>query len=256
MNNRVALVTGGGRGIGLGISKALIAEGFNLAFCGVRPEDEVAALPALRQSGADIEYIRADISNQADRTRLIETVQQRFGAINMLVNNAGVAPKERNDLLMATETSYDWVMDVNLRGPYFLTQAVARIMVEEAKKDTEFRGAIVFITSISSTIPSVNRGEYCLSKAALSMAAALWATRLAEYDIPVYEIRPGIIKTDMTAAVKEKYDGLIADGLLLQKRWGTPEDVGKVVAMLARGDMAYSTGQVIMVDGGITRTVL
>lgn len=253
---KVALVTGGGRGIGLGISKALIAEGFELAFCGVRAREDVASLPELQRSGRAVQYIQADVSNSDDRRRLIASVRDHFGALNLLVNNAGVAPKERNDLLQATEGSFDWVMNVNLKGPYFLTQMAARWMVEQGEKNDQFIGTIVFVSSISSTIPSVNRGEYCLSKAGLSMASALWATRMAEHNIPVYEVRPGIIKTDMTAKVVEKYDRLIGEGLLLQRRWGAPEDVGKAVAMLARGDMAYSTGQVIMVDGGITRNVL
>lgn len=252
----VALVTGGGRGIGLGVSRALLAEGYDLAFCGVREEREVTSLDELKGLGEKVLYVRADISDRADRGRLVDTVVDYFGGINLLVNNAGVAPRERNDLLEASEESFDWVLDVNLKGPYFLTQAVAGTMIDRRGIDPDFQAAVIFITSISSTIPSINRGEYCISKAGLTMATALWAARLAEHRINVYEIRPGITATDMTSGVKEKYDRLIEEGLLLQKRWGTPEDVGKAVAMLGRGDLPYSTGQVIMIDGNITRTVL
>jgi NAD(P)-dependent dehydrogenase (short-subunit alcohol dehydrogenase family) len=252
----VALVTGGGRGIGLGITKALIQVGYDIAFCGVRDANEVTSLEEIRRSESEVLYIRADISDSVDRNRLVRATVEHFGHINLLVNNAGVAPNERNDLLEATEESFDRVLDINLKGPYFLTQLVARSMVEKKSEDEQYRAAIVFVTSISSTVPSTNRGEYCISKAGLTMGVNLWATRLAEHDIPVYEVRPGIIATDMTAGVTAKYDKLIAEGILLQKRWGTPEDVGKAVAMLARDDLAYSTGQVIMVDGGLTRTVL
>jgi 3-oxoacyl-[acyl-carrier protein] reductase len=256
MTRPVALVTGGGRGIGLGISRALIADGFDLAFCGVRQAKDVASLEELGSLGANVLYVQADISDGPDRARLVGTVIDHFGGINLLVNNAGVAPKERNDLLDATEESFDWVLDVNLKGPYFLTQTVAKSMVGKKAADAGYHAAVVFVTSISSTIPSTNRGEYCISKAGLSMATSLWSARLAEHDIPVYEVRPGIIATDMTSGVTDKYDKLIAEGLLLQKRWGTSEDVGKAVAMLGRADLPYSTGQVIMVDGSITKTVL
>ena len=255
-NSPVALVTGGGRGIGLGISKALLSEGYRLAFCGIRDVQKVESLKLLRGMSKDVLYIQADVSRGEDRTRLVRSAIDFFGEINLLVNNAGVAPRERNDLLDATEESFDWVLDVNLKGPYFLTQAIANVMKESHLKNPAFQGAIIFVTSISSTVPSTNRGEYCVSKAGLSMAAQLWSTRLAEYGIGVYEVRPGIIATDMTSGVKEKYDKLIDEGLLLQKRWGTPADVGRAVTMLAGGGLPYSTGQVVMVDGGLTRTVL
>jgi NAD(P)-dependent dehydrogenase (short-subunit alcohol dehydrogenase family) len=156
------------------------------------------------------------------------------------------------DILEATEESYERVMRINLQGPYFLTQAAANWMVSQRKADATFRGSVVNISSISATVASPSRGEYCVSKAGVSMATRLWAARLAEFGITVYEIRPGVVMTDMTAVVKEKYDKLIAEGLLLQPRWGQPEDIGRAVAMVARGDLAYSTGQVIMVDGGLT----
>lgn len=249
----VALVTGGASGIGLGISEALMREGYVLAVCGRRKEDEVAsALSTLRKNSGEVLYISADVGNREDRERLLERVRDHFGRLHLLVNNAGVGPSERVDLLDASEGSYDRVMDINLKGPYFLTQAVARWMVEQKEEDASFQAAIVNIGSISAETVSINRGEYCLSKAGIAMATQLWATRLGEYGIPVYEVRPGITRSDMTAGVTEKYDRLIADGILVQPRWGEPADVGRAVAMLARGDLPYSTGQVVMVDGGLT----
>lgn len=250
---KTAVVTGGGRGIGYGIATALAKEGFNLVILDVLPEETVAAnLAALKTAGAGVLYCRGDVTKAADRTAALDAAEKAFGAVNVLVNNAGVAPKVRADILEATEESYDFVMGINLKGPYFLTQAVANRMVANKKKDPAFPACIVNISSVSSTVASPSRGEYCLSKAGVSMATRLWAARLGEFDIPVYEIRPGIIQTDMTAVVKGKYDKLIEEGLLLQRRWGFPEDIARAVAMLARGDLAYSTGQVIFVDGGQT----
>ncbi|MDI1319329.1 MAG: 3-ketoacyl-ACP reductase, partial [bacterium] len=170
----------------------------------------------------------------------------------LLVNNAGVAPKVRADLLETSEESYDYVVNTNLRGVFFLTQAFARDMVAAKKADPKFAAYIVNITSISATVVSINRGEYCIAKAGLSMLSQLFATRLGPDGIPVYEVRPGVIKTDMTAGVTAKYDDLISKGLCVQPRWGLPQDVGMAVASLARGDLPFSTGQVIMVDGGLT----
>jgi NAD(P)-dependent dehydrogenase (short-subunit alcohol dehydrogenase family) len=175
-----------------------------------------------------------------------------MGGIDVLVNNAGVAPKERNDILETTEESYDNVMGINLKGTFFLSQMVANLMIAQKKKDAVTFKCIINVSSISATIASVNRGEYCISKAGTGMVTALFAARLGEYDIPVYEIRPGIIKTDMTAGVKEKYDRLLENDLCVQARWGEPDDVGKVAASLAEGNFPYSTGQVIMVDGGLS----
>jgi NAD(P)-dependent dehydrogenase (short-subunit alcohol dehydrogenase family) len=172
--------------------------------------------------------------------------------LNLLVNNAGVAPKVRADLLETSEESYDFVVDTILKGVFFLSQAFARDMVAAKRADPAFSAAIINITSISATVVSINRGEYCIAKAGLSMLTQLFATRLGADGIPVYEVRPGVIKTDMTAGVTEKYDKLIADGLCVQPRWGLPEDIGKAVAGLARGDFPFSTGQVVMVDGGLT----
>jgi 3-oxoacyl-[acyl-carrier protein] reductase len=175
-----------------------------------------------------------------------------YGALNILVNNAGIAPRERKDILEATEESFSELISTNLQGPYFLTQSVANWMISQQNKKADFKGCVVNISSISSTVASVNRGEYCIAKAGVSMATQLYAVRLADYNIPVYEVRPGIIYTDMTAAVADKYNKLISEGLMLQKRWGTPEDVGKAVLSLVSGDLPYSTGQVIMVDGGMS----
>jgi NAD(P)-dependent dehydrogenase (short-subunit alcohol dehydrogenase family) len=250
---KVALVTGGGRGIGLGIAKCLAAEGYDLAIAGVRSEARVQeSLHALRVLGVAVLYCRADVSDRAARARMLEAIRQRYDRLDVLVNNAGVAPTVRADILEATEESYERVMRINLQGPYFLTQSVARWMIEQRAADEGFRGCIVNISSISATVASPSRGEYCLSKAGVSMATQLWAVRLAEHGIDVYEVRPGIIHSDMTAAVQDKYDRLIAEGLTLQPRWGTPEDVGQSVAALTRGDFPYSTGQVVMVDGGLT----
>jgi NAD(P)-dependent dehydrogenase (short-subunit alcohol dehydrogenase family) len=232
---------------------ALAREGYDLAVCGVRDEAAVAEpLSALRATGRRVLYAACDVSRPEARARLMEAIRAHFGRLNVLVNNAGMAPRERRDLLDATEASFEEVMKVNLQGPYFLTQACARWMIEQRNADAAFQACIVNVSSVSATLASVNRGEYCISKAGVSMATQLWAARLGNHGIPVYEVRPGITKTDMTSGVQAKYDKLIAEGLLVQPRWGSPEDVGRAVAMLARGDLAYSSGQVIMVDGGLT----
>ena len=250
---RVALVTGGARGIGFGVAQALAREGLDLALCGVREEAQVAEpLAQLKATGAEVLYCQADVANPEARQRMLEAIRERWGRLNVLVNNAGVAPTVRADILDASEESFERLIRTNLQGPYFLTQAVARWMVKQKYADTTFQGCIINVSSISATVASVTRGDYCLSKAGVSMATQLFAARLGEFDLPVYEIRPGLIKTDMTAAVTGKYDKLIAEGLLIQSRWGLPADVGRAAAMLVRGDLAYSTGQVIMVDGGQT----
>jgi 3-oxoacyl-[acyl-carrier protein] reductase len=250
---RVALVTGGARGIGLGISRCLAKDGFDLAICDIRETTSVdKPMAELRGLGAEAVYVRASVADRAGRETMLSQVRERFGRLDVLVNNAGIAPRERKDILEATEESFEEVLNTNLRGPYFLTQSAARWMIEQRTADFGVHPCIVNISSVSATTASPNRGEYCISKAGIVMATALWATRLAEFGILVYEVRPGIIRSDMTAGVKEKYDRLIGSGLLLQARWGEPEDVGRAVAMLARGDLAYSTGQVIMVDGGLS----
>ena len=250
--SKVALVTGGGRGIGLGISKCLAAAGCDIVICGTRPEEMVrGVLSELRELGAEVLYCRADVASANAREHMLSKIKQHFGHLNVLVNNAGVAPAVRADILEASEESFERVMRINLQGPFFLTQAVANWMIEQ-QTEGDLGGCIVNISSISATVASPSRGEYCISKAGVSMATKLWATRLGEFSIPVYEIRPGVIKTDMTKPVETKYDKLIREGLMVQARWGLPEDVGRAVAMLVRGDLAYSTGQVIIVDGGMT----
>lgn len=250
---RVALITGGSRGIGFGIAKELAKNGFDLAINGMRAVDDVQdAMSELKKLGTDVIYCRGNISVTGDRENIIREVRDHFGKLHVLVNNAGVAPRERRDILEATEESFDDVVFTNLKGPYFLTQNVANWMIAQKKINKDFNGCIINISSMSSTVISVNRGEYCISKAGISMATQLFAVRLGEFNIPVFEVRPGIIATDMTAGVKEKYDKLIAEGLCVQQRWGLPEDVGKAVASLAGGNFMYSTGQVIMIDGGLT----
>jgi NAD(P)-dependent dehydrogenase (short-subunit alcohol dehydrogenase family) len=253
--SKIALVTGGSRGIGFGIAEKLAAEKWDLVINGVREEAAVAEpLAKLRALGVKVGYARGDVGSTAGRAAIHAATRAFTGgkAINLLVNNAGVAPKVRADLLETSEESYDYVVNTNLRGVFFLTQAFARDMVATRKTDPAFAACIINITSISATVVSINRGEYCIAKAGLSMMSQLFAARLGANGIPVYEVRPGVIKTDMTAGVTEKYDKLIAGGLNIQPRWGFPDDVGQAVAALARGDFAFSTGQVVMVDGGLT----
>jgi 3-oxoacyl-[acyl-carrier protein] reductase len=253
MTRPVALVTGGTRGIGLGIARALAADGWDLALCGMRQHADVAdLLTTLRHAGGAAEYWPANVGVAGDRARLLDAVVSRYGTIHALVNNAGMAPRVRADLLEAGEPSFEEVLRTNLQGPYFLTQAAAQIMIAGGRPDAGARAAIVFITSVSAELASPNRGEYCVSKAGLAMAVKLFAARLAEHAIPVYEVRPGVIDTDMTAGVRAIYDRRIADGLVPDKRWGTPADVGRAVAALVRGDLPYATGTVIHVDGGLS----
>ena len=251
--SQVALVTGGSRGIGYGIVKQLAMQGMDIAINGVRPEEVVGdVMENIRALGVKVIYCQGNIALAPDRKKILQCVKDHYYKLNILVNNAGIAPKVRHDVLETTEQSFDDVLSTNLKGNYFLTQDAANWMIEQKKADSNFTGCIINVSSISATVASVNRGEYCISKAGISMATQLFAARLGEFNIPVYEVRPGIIKTDMTAGVKEKYDTLLEQGLCVQKRWGEPTDVGKAVASLARGDLMYSTGQVIMVDGGLT----
>jgi 3-oxoacyl-[acyl-carrier protein] reductase len=260
--SKVALVTGGSRGIGFGIAEKLAAEKWDLVINGVREESAVAEpLAKLRAHGVRVGYARGDVGSAEGRNAILAATRGFVSqwsvvggpaSLNLLVNNAGVAPKVRADLLETSEESYDYVMNTNLRGVFFLTQAFARDMVAAKKADSAFTGCIVNITSISATVVSINRGEYCIAKAGLSMMSQLFATRLGPDGIPVYEVRPGVIKTDMTSGVTDKYDKLIAGGLCVQPRWGFPDDIGRAVAGLARGDFPFSTGQVVMVDGGLT----
>ncbi len=260
VKNKIALITGGSRGIGFGIAEKLATEKWDLVINGVRAEDAVAEpLAKLRAHGIRVAYARGDVGSADGRASILNATHAFLGtfdshpsALNLLVNNAGVAPKVRADLLETSEESYDYVLNTNLRGVFFLTQAVARGMVAVKKSDAAFSAAIVNIASISATVISINRGEYCIAKAGLSMLTQLFAVRLGADGIPVYEVRPGVIKTDMTAGVTSKYDKLISEGLCVQPRWGFPDDVGRAVSSLARGDFPYSSGQVIMVDGGLT----
>src|SRR3954464_14211943 len=207
---KVALVTGGTRGIGFGIASQLATNGFDLAINGTRAAAEVnEVIDKLRVFGNEVIYCQANISEEKDRENMLRQVNERYGKLNVLVNNAGVAPKERKDILEATEESFEHVVGTNLKGPYFLTQKTANWMIKLKKEDPGFTGCIINISSISATVASVNRGEYCISKAGISMATQLFAARLGEFNIPVYEVRPGVIRTDMTAGVKEKYDRLI-----------------------------------------------
>lgn len=249
----VALVTGGGRGIGLAISVALAKDGHDIAICDIRPAEESKdAIASLESHGGRVLYVQADISKTADHERLLASIKDELGALHVLVNNAGVAPTVRGDLLEASEESFDRLISINLRGPYFLTRLMANYMVEQKKADPTYNGCIQFISSISATVVSTSRGDYCISKAGVAMTAQLYAARMAEFGIPCYDIRPGVIRTDMTSGVVEKYDKLIAGGLTLEPRWGTPEDIGRCSAMLARGDLPYATGQVLHIDGGLT----
>jgi len=251
--SKIAFITGGTRGIGLGIATELAKAGFDLAVNGVRDEAAVkSVLEELSKLGVQVTYVRGDVSKNEDRQRMVEEILDRFGKINVLVNNAGIAPPERKDILEATEESFEYVLNVNLQGPYFLTQLVANRMIELKKQNQNEFFCIINVSSVSATVASTNRGEYCISKAGIAMATKLWAARLGEFDIPVYEIQPGVIKTDMTSGVQEKYDRLFQQGLAIQQRWGTPHDIGKVATAMASGNMPYSTGQVVLVDGGMT----
>ena len=253
MSKPVAFVTGGSRGIGFGCARQLAELGFDIAFNGMRPEAAVAEpIAALEALGAEVLYCQGDIGSAEARASMLEQIRQRFGRLHVLVNNAGVAPKERKDVLETTEESFDYVVGTNVKGPFFLSQSAARWMIEQKAAHPDEFFAIINVGSISATVVSVNRGEYCVSKAGVAMMSQLFAARLGEYDIPVYEIRPGVIKTDMTSGVTAKYDALIADGLCATPRWGVPEDIGQAVGALAQGAFPYSTGQVFMVDGGLT----
>ncbi len=253
MKKPIAFITGSSRGIGLGVAEHLARKGFDLAINGIRDETAVMeVLARLRTLGANVIYCQGSIADAQARAAMLARINAHFGQLNVLVNNAGIAPSVRADILEATEASFDQLLNTNLKGAYFLTQAAANWMIKQKAESADFQASIITISSISATVASVNRGDYCISKAGLSMATQLFAVRLGEFGIPVYEVRPGIIKTDMTAGVSAKYDKLIADGLTVQPRWGLPDDVGRAVAALAGGDFPYSTGQVFMIDGGLT----
>jgi 3-oxoacyl-[acyl-carrier protein] reductase len=248
---RVALVTGASRGIGRGIAVALAGKNWRVAVN--YHQNLEAARETQREieaAGSQAELMQADIAQHEDRRRLVDQTLERFGRIDLLVNNAGIGPEHRADLLEVREDSFERVMAVNLKGPFFLTQLVACTMIALLEDGTIQAPKIVNIGSLSTYAASVQRGEYCLSKAGLGMMTALFAARLAEYGILVYEIRPGIVATDMTQGVREKYERLIASGVTPIQRWGRPEDVAKAVLAVAEGYLPFSTGEVINVDGG------
>ncbi|MEI6562147.1 MAG: 3-ketoacyl-ACP reductase [Verrucomicrobiota bacterium] len=256
----VALITGSSRGIGRGIALELAragTHGIAINYAG----NEAAALECQQlcleaaRGQIRVEVVQGDVSLGADRQKMIDFVREKFGRLDLLVNNAGVAPKMRADILEAGEESFDRLIGINLKGPYFLTQLAAQLMRSSSPLDTWPR-AVVNVTSISAFTASVERGDYCIAKAGLSMMTKLYAARLAEFGINVFEIQPGVIATEMTGAVKEKYDRLFAEGLTPINRWGTPSDIGKCVAAVASGAFPYSTGQVFQVDGGFHLHIL
>jgi len=254
----VVIVTGGSRGIGKGIALELVKLGYDVVIAHFdfdeqgRPDESVGleTKKEIEALGAACEVLRADVSSAGDRKKLVDLAKGKFGRCDMLCNNAGVAPSKRLDLLEATEASFDRVLNINLRGPYFLTQMVANWMIEQRKQNPDRAFRIVNTSSISAYTSSPARGEYCVSKAGISMMTMLYADRLAEFGIGVFEVRPGIIKTDMTKVVAAKYDKMIDEGLTPIKRWGLPEDIGRAVAAIAEGRLDFCTGQVINVDGG------
>ncbi|MCR9066244.1 MAG: 3-ketoacyl-ACP reductase [Cytophagales bacterium] len=249
---KVALITGGSRGIGLGIARSLAEKGFNLAINGVRDESGVSkVLEELKAYGVEVIYCQGDISKAADRLSIVDKIKNHFGHLNVLVNNAGVAPKVRKDMLEVEEEDFDYLMDIVQKGTFFMSQLAVKELIAGKEKDPNFEAYMINITSISARTASTNRVEYCMAKAGLSIMSSSFAIKLAEYGIPVYEIQPGVISTDMTAVVKEKYEKMASDGVVPEKRMGTPEDIGTIVAALATGQMPYCTGQMIAPDGGM-----
>lgn len=248
---KVALVTGAARGIGNGIALQLAKDGYAIAIMDVLDDGQVAEnIERIKAVGQPVMYVKGDITSDSSRKLVLSRIMDTFGRIDVLVNNAGVAPKVRMDILQTTEDSMDFVLGVNLKGTFFLTQLVANTMIDEMKTIKDIKPKIVNISSMSAYTSSTARGEYCISKAGISMVTSLFADRLSEFGINVYEVRPGIIYSDMTSVVKEKYDKLIAEGLLPIKRWGYPEDIANAISVLCSGKLDYSTGEVINVDGG------
>lgn len=256
-NNPVALVTGAGRGIGRAIALELAKNRFDVAGNDILydPENTQSGLFEVQGQveglNASFFPVAGDISSLDDHKTILQETLDKFRKIDVLVNNAGVAPEKRMDILETTPESFDRLLSINTRGTFFLTQRVANQMIKQMKNDSGLICCIIFISSISADVSSPSRTEYCISKAAISHMARIFADRLSEYGINVYEVRPGIIKTDMTASVQEKYDKLIEEGLVPQKRWGQPEDVGRAVVALAKGDFSYSTGLIVEVSGGM-----
>jgi NAD(P)-dependent dehydrogenase (short-subunit alcohol dehydrogenase family) len=252
IHTKVALITGGANGIGLGVATQLAGEGYAIALMGRSTEERVKEnIDKIKSFGTPVMYLSGNIASDESRRAVLQNIDSEFGRLDVLVNNAGVAPKVRLDILSTTEESFDFVLGINLKGTFFLSQLAANYMVEEVKNNIGITPIIINISSISAYTSSTARGEYCISKAGIGMMTALFADRLAEHGINVYEIRPGIIATDMTAGVKDKYDRLILEeGILPLKRWGTPEDIGNAVSVLCSGKLAYSTGDIFNIDGG------
>ncbi len=249
---KVALITGGSRGIGLGIAKSLAEKGYSLAINGVRDEGGITqVIKELKTLGQEVIYCQGDISKAEDRTNIIDKTLNHYGQLNVLINNAGVAPKIRKDMLEVTEEDFDYMMDINQKGTFFMSQLAAKELIRQKAADPEFDACMVNITSISARTASTNRVEYCMAKASLSIMSTSFAVKMSEYAIPVYEIQPGIITTDMTAVVNDKYTKMAKEGFVLEKRMGTPEDVGTTVATLVTGQMPYMTGQMFAADGGM-----
>jgi NAD(P)-dependent dehydrogenase (short-subunit alcohol dehydrogenase family) len=254
MNGKpVAVITGASRGIGRSVAVALAGEGFDIAAIARSVDSEGMEIlrPEVEKKGAQFFPVGLDVSCTKCHSEVVSDILERYGRVDFLVNNAGVAPLQRNDLLDMTEESYDRVLNINLKGPIFFAQKIAREMIWMKEQITPYKPVIVFITSVSAVLSSVNRAEYCVSKAGLSMASAIFADRLSKEGILVCEVRPGIIKTDMTLKVKDKYNRMIQEGFVPQNRWGMPEDIGKAVASIARGDWDFSTGMVFEISGGL-----
>ncbi|MEN2283724.1 3-ketoacyl-ACP reductase [Algoriphagus sp. SE2] len=250
---KVALVTGGSRGIGFGIAEKLAENGYDLAINGVRPESDAKAnLDELRALGSRVIYLRGNIAEKADRESIVKGLKEQFGKIDVLVNNAGVAPRNRCDVLEVTEDDYDHLMNINEKGTFFLTQEIAKWMLDLKASNPEMKGFIINITSVSAELASPTRAAYCMSKASLSMFSKTMAVRMAPHGISVFEIRPGFVDTDMIEKVRATYLELVKTGATLEPRIGKPEDIGQVVATIVKGDLPYSTGQIINVDGGLT----
>ncbi|MGQ0676702.1 MAG: 3-ketoacyl-ACP reductase [Rhodospirillales bacterium] len=250
--NPTALVTGGRRGIGAGIAKALAARGFDLVLADIESGKEAdSVVKSVEAAGRRARFIRADIADIAELKAFVDKAWRTFGTLDCLVNNAGVQVKTRGDLLDVTPESFDRLMQVNLRGTFFLTQEVARHMAAEKRPPGGPHRSIVTISSVNAVTAAINRGEYCISKSALTMMNKLFALRLAEHGINCYEIRPGVIATEMTAPAKRRYDKFIAEGNIPIARWGRPSDIGEAVATLASGGLAFSTGDSFAIDGGL-----
>ncbi len=247
---KVAMVTGGARGIGLEIVRNMVRDGYAVCVLDMLPYKSCEEAYAPLQETREIFYMQGSLASSDDRKKFVSQALSRYGRIDVLVNNAGVAPRVRQDLLSATEESFDFVIGINLKGTMFLTQLVASAMLSQPRKSGEIQGIIINISSFSATVSSPSRAEYCISKAGVSMLTRLFADRLAGEGVYVYEVQPGVIRTDMTSTVQEKYDRLLQGSEFPIHRWGTPQDVANVVSVFANGNMAYTTGQVIHVDGG------